>query len=144
MKLPKKIMTAALLIASLFMTGCGSQVNIGYVDGAKIMNEAPQIKAVIEEGAKKAEEIQNEAQTTLENNPDWTEEEQNKAIMELQRKLQGIEQAYSTQLKYKFDEALAAIAQEKKLDVVVDSSENQPVVLMGGIDVTDEVIKKLQ
>ena len=144
MKLPKKIMTAALLIASLFMTGCGSQVNIGYVDGAKIMNEAPQIKAVIEEGGKKAEEIQNEAQTTLENNPDWTEEEQNKAIMELQRKLQGIEQAYSTQLKYKFDEALAAIAQEKKLDVVVDSSENQPVVLMGGIDVTDEVIKKLQ
>ena len=144
MKLPKKIMTAALLIASLFMTGCGSQVNIGYVDGSKIMNEAPQIKAVIEEGGKKAEEIQNEAQTTLENNPDWTEEEQNKAIMELQRKLQGIEQAYSTQLKYKFDEALAAIAQEKKLDVVVDSSENQPVVLMGGIDVTDEVIKKLQ
>lgn len=144
MKLPKKIMTAALLVASLFMTGCGSQVNIGYVDGVKVMSEAPQIKAVIEEGEKKAEEIQKEAETTLENNPDWTEEERNTAMVNLQRKLVGINQAYATQLKYKFDEALSVIAQEKKLDVVIDSSESQPIVLMGGIDVTDEVIKKLQ
>lgn len=143
MKLPKKLLTAALLVASLFVTGCGSQINIGYVNGEKVM-EAPQIKAVIEEGEKKAEEIQNEAQTTLESHPDWTEEEQNQALMELQRKIIGINQAYSTQLKYKFDEALSTIAQEKKLDVVIDSSENQPIVLMGGIDVTDEVVKKLQ
>ena len=144
MKLPKKIMTAAFLIVSLFMTGCGSQVNIGYVDGAKIMDEAPQIKAILEESEKKAEEIQKEATDNLDNNHDWTDEEKNKAMAELQRKLMGINQAYSTQLKYKFDEAISGIAAEKKLDVVVDSSENQPIVFMGGIDVTDEVIKKLQ
>ena len=144
MKLPKKLMTAALLVASLFMTGCGSQVNIGYVDGEKIMNESPQIKAVLEEGEKKAEEIQNEAIKTLEDNPDWTEEEKTKALSDLQRKLQGINQAYATQLKYKFDEAIAGIAAEKKLDVVVDSSENQKIILMGGVDVTNEVIQKLQ
>ena len=144
MKLPKKLMTAALLVASLFMTGCGSQVNIGYVDGEKIMNESPQIKAVLEEGEKKAEEIQNEAIKTLEDNPDWTEEEKTKALSDLQRKLNGINQAYATQLKYKFDEAIAGIAAEKKLDVVVDSSENQKIILMGGVDVTNEVIQKLQ
>ena len=144
MKLPKKIMTAALLIVSLFMTGCGSQVNIGYVDGAKIIEEAPQIKAILEESEKKIEEIQNEATAKLDENPDWTDEEKNAAMAELQRKIMGINQAYSTQLKYKFDEAISGIAAEKKLDVVVDSSENQPTVLMGGIDVTDEVIKKLQ
>ena len=137
-------MTAALLIVSLFMTGCGSQVNIGYVDGEKIMNESPQIKAVLEEGEKKAEEIQNEAIKTLEDNPDWTEEEKTKALSDLQRKLNGINQAYATQLKYKFDEAIAGIAAEKKLDVVVDSSENQKIILMGGVDVTNEVIQKLQ
>lgn len=144
MKLTKKLTIAALLVASLFMTGCGSQVNIGYVDGEKIMNEAPQIKAVLEEGQKKAEEIQQEAMTTLENNPDWTEEEKTKALSDLQRKLTGINQAYATQLKYKFDEAIAGIAQAKKLDVVVDSSENQKIILMGGIDITNEVIQKLQ
>ena len=137
-------MTAALLIVSLFMTGCGSQVNIGYVDGAKIIEEAPQIKAILEESEKKIEEIQNEATAKLDENPDWTDEEKNAAMAELQRKIMGINQAYSTQLKYKFDEAISGIAAEKKLDVVVDSSENQPTVLMGGIDVTDEVIKKLQ
>ena len=144
MKFPKKLMIAALLVASFFVTGCGSQVNIGYVDDEKIMNEAPQIKAVLEEGEQKAEDIQQEAITTLENNPDWTEEEKSNALMEMQRKLSGINQAYATQLKYKFDEAIAGIAAEKKLDVVVDSSENQKLIIIGGIDVTDEVIKKLQ
>lgn len=144
MKLSKKLLTAALLVASLFMTGCGSQINIGYVDGEKIMTDAPQIKAVIEEGKKKSEEIQQEAMTTLESNPNWTDEEKAKALGELQRKLQGINQAYATQLKYKFDEAIADIAQTKKLDVVVDSSENQKIILMGGVDVTNEVIQKLQ
>lgn len=135
---------SALLTASIFMTGCGSQINIGYVDGAKIMSDAPQIKAVLDEGQKKAEEIQQEAMTTLENNPNWTDEEKNKALSELQRKLQGINQAYATQLKYKFDEAIEGIAQQKKLDVVIDSSENQKIVIVGGIDVTNEVIQKLQ
>lgn len=144
MKLPKKILIAAMLIASFFVTGCGSQANIGYVDGGRVMEESPQIKAVIEEGQKKAEELQNEAKTTLENNPDWTDEEKNNAMAELQRKLMGINQAYATQLKYKMDEALSKIAQEKNLDVVVDSSETQPIILHGGIDVTDEVIQKLQ
>ena len=144
MKLSKKLMTAALLVASLFMTGCGSQINIGYIDGEKVMNDSPQIKTILEEGQKKAEEIQKEAMTTLENNPDWTEEEKNKALSDLQRKLNGINQAYATQVKYKFDEAISGIAASKKLDVVIDSSDNQKIVLMGGVDVTNEVIQKMQ
>ena len=144
MNFSKKIKIAAFLIASFFVTGCGSQINIGYVDSGRIMDESQQIKTVIEEGQKKAEEIQNEAAAQLESNPEWTDEEKNKAMAETQRKLMGINQAYATQLKYKFDEALSKIAQEKNLDVVVDSSETQPIILQGGIDVTDEVIKKLQ
>ena len=144
MKLPKKVMTAALLTASLFMTGCGSQVNIGYVDGGKIMDDSPQIQTVIKEGQKKAEELQNETIAALESNPDWTDEEKAKAINELQRKLDGINQAYSTQLKYKFDEVMAGIAEQKKLDVIIDSSESQKIIFVGGVDVTNEVIQKLQ
>lgn len=144
MKLAKIFGVAVLLVASLFITGCGSQINIGYVDGERILDESPQIKAVIAESEKKIEEIQKEAAETLENNPDWTDEEKANAFVELQRKLMGINQSYSMQVKQKFDEAIAGIAAEKKLDVVVDSSENQKIILLGGIDVTDEVIQKLQ
>ena len=144
MKLPKKLTIAALLVASLFMTGCGSQINVGYIDGEKVMNDAPQIKTMLEEGEKKAAEIQQEAKTTLENNPNWTEEVKNKALSDIQRKLAGVNQAYATQIKYKFDEAISGIAEQKKLDVVIDSSDNQKIVIVGGVDVTNEVIQKLQ
>lgn len=143
MNLSKKIKIAALLVASFFVTGCGSQANIGYIDSAKIM-DTPQIKSILEEGQKKATEIQNEAAANLENNPDWTEEERNNALSETQRKLIGISQAYNTQLRYKLDEAIQGILQEKNLDVVVDSSKEQPIVLHGGIDITNEVVQKLQ
>ena len=144
MKLPKKIKIAAFLMASLFLTGCGSQVNIGYVDGNRVMEEAPQIKAIIDEGQKKAAEIQDEAAATLDENSELTDEERQKATEDIQRKFMGIQQAYSTQLQHKLDEAFSSIAQEKNLDVVVDSSEANPTVFLGGIDVTEDVIKKLQ
>lgn len=142
MDLSRKIKIGVLIAAALAFTGCGS-VNIGYVDGAKVMNEAPQIKNIMDEGAKKIEEIQQEA-AQLRDNPDMTDEEISKAQADIQRKLIGVNQAYATQLQHKLNEALAGIAQEKKLDVVVDSSESQPVVLEGGIDLTAEVIQKLQ
>ena len=144
MKFPNNIKVAVLLAASLFLTGCGTQVNIGYVDGNRIMSDSPQIKTVLEESKQKIAEIEKETAEKLENNPDWTDEEKNKALSDLQRKLSGINQAYATQIKYKFDEAISGIAAEKKLDVVVDSSESQPIVLHGGIDVTDAVIQKLK
>lgn len=143
MNLSKKIKIAALLVASFFVAGCDSQANVAYVDSAKIM-ETPQIKAIFEEGQKKAEEIENETATALDNNPDWTEEEKNNALAESQRKLMGIGQAYQTQLQYKLDEVLQGISQEKNLDVVIESSEADPIVLHGGIDITDEVVQKLQ
>ena len=152
MNLQKKIKFAALLIASFFVTGCGSQVNIGYVDYNKIMQESPQIKTIVEEGQKKTEELQTESAAILDNYSDYSPEEvqeqltedERKQLGDIQRKFIGIQQAYSTQVQHKLDEALSAIAQEKNLDVVVDSTEARPVILQGGIDLTDEVIKKLQ
>lgn len=139
----KKFMAAALIFSSLLITGCG-KVNIGYVDGARIMNESTQIKSVMEEAKQKIEEVEKEAQAEFEKNPNWTDEEKMKAQGDIQRKIIGINQAYATQLKHKFDEALQEIAKSKNLDAVVDSSKDQPLILKGGIDVTDEVLKKLQ
>jgi outer membrane protein len=73
-----------------------------------------------------------------------TMEEAQKLQQEAQRKAMGINQQYMTQVQQKMDVALAEIAKEKKLDVVVDNEGLQKTVLLGGIDVTDEVIQKLQ
>ena len=56
----------------------------------------------------------------------------------------GINQAYTTQLKHKLDETIGEIAKQKNLDAVIDSSKENPIVIRGGIDITDEVIQKLQ
>lgn len=144
MNFSRKVKIIGLIAAALALTGCGSTANIGYVDGNRVMNEAPQIKSLMDEGAKKLEEVEREAAAELENNPDWTEEERTKAHADIQRKLLGINQAYATQLKHKIDEALAGIAQEKNIDVVLDSPESSPIIFHGGIDVTAELIQKLQ
>ena len=144
MNFTRKIAAAGLLVAALAFTGCGSSAEIGYVDGSKVMNEAPQIKAIMDEGSKKIEEATNAASADFENHSEWTEEEQAKAQADLQRKIIGINQAYATQLQHKIEEALAVISQEKNLDVVIDSSATDPIIHLGGVDVTAELIQKLQ
>ena len=86
----KRIIASILTILcmALAAAGCG-KVSVGYVDQARVQQEAPQIKA-------------------------------------------------------KMDAALGDIAKEKKLDTVVNSNTKDGVIITGGVDVTDEVISKLQ
>ena len=139
MKFTKKIFAAMILSSTLLMTGCG-QMNIGTIDVEKI-EEAPQMKSILDEGQKKMQELQEQA---LKETEGKSEEEIAKAAEEYQRKAAGIGQAYNTQMKHKLDTAIAEIAEAKKLDAVIESSKNTPVVLKGGIDITDEVVQKLQ
>lgn len=136
------ILAAASMI-TLLLGGCG-QVKVGYVDEARIAEEAPQIKTTVEEGNKKLEETQMELEQQLQANPEMTMEEAQKLQQEAQRKAMGLNQQYMTQVRQKLNVALGEIAKEKQLDVVVDNEEFQKTILLGGIDVTDEVIQKLQ
>ena len=133
---------AALLAATLVMSGCG-ELNVGYADYSKLM-ETPQIKAILDEGDAKVQEIQQEAEASLAGREDLTEEEMQKVQQELQRKLMGLQQAYFTQYTQKMNEAASAVSKEKSLEIIVDSSEDQKMVFVGGIDVTDDLVKKLQ
>ena len=80
----KNICVAMLVATSLMITGCG-QVNIGYVEGQKILTDAPQIKTIIEESKQKLEEVENEAIAEMEKNPNWTDEEKMKAQGDIQQ-----------------------------------------------------------
>lgn len=146
MKLTKK--SRALLVlgvaAMLVMSGCG-KAKIGYIDGDRIMKEAPQIQSLVEEGNAKIQQAQEDAEKDLaEKKGTMSDEDYQKAQADARRKVSGLNQSYSVQLKQKLDAALADVAKEKKLDVVVDNQAQQKVVIEGGIDVTDDAINKLQ
>ena len=149
MKLRKRTASAmimALLCATL-ASGCG-QTKIGYINGERVSKEAPQITSLIEEGNQKIEEAQTQAgqelQKKMQENPNMSQEELQKAQLDSQRKLQGLNQSYALQLRQKMDVALAEVSKEKKLDAVVNNSVDQPVAVTGAVDVTDDVIAKLQ
>ena len=138
----KKFILMATLIAAMLMSGCG-EVNMGYIDSEKLM-DAPQIKTIREEGETKLQEAEMQMIEEITSKQDAPDEEKQKVQMEAQRKLMGIQQAYSSQIKQKIDAALVDIVKAKNIDVVLDSSEDQKVVFEGGIDLTDEVLQKLQ
>ena len=139
MKLSKKavVLLASALFSVALMSGCG-KTQIGYIDGSRVMEESPQIKAIVEEGNQKR------AETQQKDNPDMSQEDAQKLQVDTQRKLQGLNQSYTIQIKQKIDAVLADIAKQKKLDAVIDSEEKNKTAIMGATDVTDAVIEKLQ
>ncbi|WP_295635093.1 MAG: Outer membrane protein [Mitsuokella multacida] len=145
MKLRKKTvgLLAAAFAATMLMSGCG-QVKIGYIEGSRVMQEAPQVKALVDEGNQKINEAREEAQKSLQDNPDMSQEDAQKTQAQAQQKMASLNQSYQMQLQQKVSAALQDIAKEKKLDVVVDSEKEQPTALSGCVDVTDDVIAKLQ
>ena len=134
-------MIAALAASSMLMGGCG-ELNVGYADYEKLL-ETPQIKAVLEEGDAKMQEIQTAAEAELSGREDLTEEEIQKVQADVQRKLAGLQQAYFTQYTQKMNAAAEAVSKEKSLEIIIDR-ENQKMVFTGGIDVTEDLVKKLQ
>ncbi|RGS73681.1 MULTISPECIES: OmpH family outer membrane protein [unclassified Mitsuokella] len=145
MKLRKKSLglLAAAFAATLLMSGCG-QAKIGYIDGSRVMQEAPQVKSLVDEGNQKINEAREEAEKSLQDNPDMSQEDAQKAQQEAQRKMMSLNQSYQMQLQQKINGALQDIAKQKKLDAVIDSEKSQPTAIYGCTDVTDDVIAKLQ
>lgn len=144
----KKRITAALmsvLCAAALFAGCG-KVNVGYVDQNRIQNEAPQIKASIEEMQGKMTEVQKEAEQKLQeaSSSGASDEDMQKLQQQMQMKAAGVQQQYAIQIKAKVDAAMDDIVKTKKLDTVVNSNGKDGVVVSGGVDITEDVIQKLQ
>ncbi len=142
MNVAKKLAAVALLVSSLLITGCGD-AQIGAVDVNKVMEEAPRVKTLMEEAQGKVTEAQQKFEQDT-NGKELSEEEAAKVQMDFQRKLEGINQAYAAQIKNRMDVVIEEISREKNIDVVINNSEDQKLIFHGAIDVTDEVIKKMQ
>ena len=142
MNLTKKLAAVALLSSSLILTGCG-QAQIGSIDVDKVMTEAPRVKTLMTEAEGKIKEAQEKFQKDYEGK-ELSEEDSVKLQMDFQRKLEGINQGYASQIKSRMDVVINEIAQEKNIDVVLSNSKNDKTIFKGAIDITNDVIKKMQ
>lgn len=147
MKLSKKALAGMLsaLTIAVMTAGCG-EVNIGYVDQTRINNECPQIKASTDEWQKKLDELQQSAIQQLNDAAakGASDEELGKMQQEIQMKAASMNQEYQAQTRAKVDVAIDEVAKAKKLDTVLKSSKDENTVVSGGVDITDDVIQKLQ
>lgn len=139
----KKIAAAALLASTMIFTGCG-QAQVGAVDLHRVMDEAPRVKTLMTEAEAKVTEVQQNFEKEYGNKTEMTEEESLKAQTELRRKLEGINQAYTSQVQNRLNVVLEEISREKNIDVVINNSKGEKLIFHGAIDVTDDVIKKMQ
>lgn len=142
MNLAKKLAAVALLASSLILTGCG-QSQIGSVDVDKVMAEAPRVKTLMTEAEGKIKEAQEKFQKDYEGK-ELSQEDSVKLQMDFQRKLEGINQGYASQIKSRMDVVINEIAQEKNIDVVLSNAKDDKTIFRGAIDITDDVIKKMQ
>ena len=138
----KKLAAIALVASSLIISGCG-EGQIASVDVSKVMTEAPRVKKLMEEAQTKltAEQQKFEQENA---GKELSDEEAFKAQMDFQRKLESINQAYAAQIKSRMDVVIEEISREKNIDVVINNSSEQKILFKGGIDVTQDVINKMQ
>ena len=143
MNFTKKLAATALLTASLILSGCG-QAQIGSVDVDKVMKDAPRVKTLLAEAEGKVKEAEQKFQEDYANKDNMSEEDLAKVQMDFQRKLEGINQAYASQIRNRMDVVVEEISREKNIDVVINNSAEERVIFHGNIDITDDVIKKMQ
>lgn len=58
MKIKLMLVIALVTLMSVFMSGCGSETKLGYLDAERVMNEAPQIKTIRDNIDAKNKEIE--------------------------------------------------------------------------------------
>ena len=134
---------SALLLVMMFsavlLTGCGAEKpsTIGIVDMQKVMTENPKIKQMQEQLNGKAQELTanlEKERATLK--PEEFQHKEQLAYAEFMKLKQEFEAQIETQTK----KVLEEVAKEKKLGAVIYKNG----MAWGGIDVTDDVLKKLQ
>jgi outer membrane protein len=130
---PAVILAAALAI----LTGCGRTGEFGYVDMQRIMQESPKVKEMREQITQKVQEFQ----TVSEQEKKQLSAEEFAQKQQLrQSELMAYNNELDNQFKALLSQAMETVSREKKLGAVLIKDS----VLQGGVDVTDEILKKLE
>ena len=132
-----------VLLVGLFLVtalgGCGNEKSstIGIVDMQKVMTDNPKIKDMQEQLNKKAQELTADLEkqrTTLK--PEEFQQKEQLAYAEFMK----MKQEFESKIQLQIQTVLEGIAKEKKLGAVIYKNG----LAWGGIDITEDVLKKLQ
>ena len=128
-----------IIFSAVLLTGCGAEKPsaIGIVDMQKVMTENPKIKQMQEQLNTKAQELTTNLEkqrATLK--PEEFQQKEQLAYAEFMK----LKQEFESQIEMQTKKVLEEVAKEKKLGAVIYKNG----MAWGGIDVTDDVLKKLQ
>lgn len=136
----KKVKRIALgLVMALsvaFISGCGNSEKIGYVNLQQVQTESAKYKEVQERVKAKQQEI---VKRLSDSEKKDTKIEFDKKLKKSQEEMQIFQLAMQREFKSSIDVAVADVAREKELTIVVDKSAS----LSGGEDITKAVIDKM-
>ena len=133
------ILLIALMLSTGLLAGCGNEKPsaIGIVDMQKVMTENGKIKEMQEQLNKKAQEITTaleKERATLK--PEEFQQKEQLAYAEFMK----MKQEFESKIQLQIQTVLEGIAKEKKLGAVIYKNG----LAWGGIDITEDVLKKLQ
>ena len=138
MKKFSKIIILAMLALSILVAGCAGRNNaIGVVDMEKVATTSDKVKSLQGQMQEKikiaAEELDKDRQSLA-------AEEFNKKKVAKDAELRGLSKKMQDELEQEVQKIMGEIAKEKNLGAVLVKQG----VAQGGVDITEEVIKRLK
>lgn len=128
---------AAMLALTGMLAGCGGKDNVGVVDMSRVQKEAPLVQQYKQKTEDKQKSIEKELQDAQQN---MSAEDFQKKQQQTQQELNIFGASMQRQFMSDIQSKLGDIAKDKNVGIIVVKE----AVPSGGIDVTDDLIAKLQ
>ena len=128
---------AAMLALTGMLAGCGGKDNVGVVDMSRAQKEAPLVQQYKQKTEDKQKSIEKELQDAQQN---MSAEDFQKKQQQAQQELNIFGASMQRQFMSDIQSKLGDIAKDKNVGIIVVKE----AVPSGGIDVTDDLIAKLQ
>ena len=128
---------AAMLALTGMLAGCGGKDNVGVVDMSRVQKEAPLVQQYKQKTEDKQKSIEKELQDAKQN---MSAEDFQKKQQQAQQELNIFGASMQRQFMSDIQSKLGDIAKDKNVGITVVKEAVPP----GGIDVTDDLIAKLQ
>ena len=137
--LKRLLLLVTVVIMAVFIGGCSNE-KVGVVDGSKIY-DTPKIQEMQKDLQAKLDEKAKELSTQLEQEKaNLSPEDYQKRYVALRTEFNTLQESYQKDILNAVNEAISAVAKEKSISTVL----YKDAVVHGGIDITDDVVKKLQ
>lgn len=128
---------AAILALTGMLAGCGGKDNVGVVDMSRVQKEAPLVQQYKQKTEDKQKSIEKELQDAQQS---MSAEDFQKKQQQAQQELNIFGASMQRQFMSDIQSKLGDIAKDKNVGIIVVKE----AVPSGGIDVTDDLIAKLQ